>query len=113
MGFGLDMEYSDGIMEKYLKENGKMGLRMVLVYGNLQKATIMKDNGFRIGSREKVYSNIGTVLITVNLKIFLKMDMVYRNLQMVINMKVNIKAVNLMEEVNINGMRVVNMMDNS
>jgi hypothetical protein len=95
-----------------LKENGKMGLRMVLVFGDLQKVILMKANGFRIDSTERVYSNIEQVLIMVNLKTFLKMVMGYSIFQMEINMKVNTKPVSLMEQVNINGMRVVNMMVN-
>jgi hypothetical protein len=106
------MEYLDGIMDNHLKENGKMALRMVLVFGDLQKVILMKVNGFRIDSMERVYSNIEQVLIMVNLKTFLKMDMGYSIFQMEINMKVNTKLVSLMEEVNINGMGVVNMMAN-
>ena len=106
------MEYLDGITDKYFKENGKMVLRMGVVFGDLQKVILMKANGFRIDSTERVYSNIEQVLIMVNLKTFLKMDMGYSIFQMEINMKVNTKLVSLMEEVNINGMRVVNMMVN-
>jgi hypothetical protein len=106
------MEYLDGITDKYFKENGKMVLRMGLVFGDLQKVILMKANGFRIDSTERVYSNIEQVLIMVNLKTFLKMVMGYSIFQMEINMKVNTKPVSLMEQVNINGMRVVNMMVN-
>jgi hypothetical protein len=89
-----------------------MVLRMGLVFGDLQKVILMKANGFRIDSTERVYSNIEQVLIMVNLKTFLKMVMGYSIFQMEINMKVNTKPVSLMEQVNINGMRVVNMMVN-
>ncbi len=42
---------------------------MDLEYGDLQRETITKGNGFKIDSMAKVYLNIVLVLIKVSLKI--------------------------------------------
>jgi hypothetical protein len=42
---------------------------MGLVFGNLQKATIMKEIGYLTGSMGKVFINIKIVLMKGNLKI--------------------------------------------
>lgn len=80
-----DMEYLDGIMDKFFKEIGKMVWKTVLEYGDLQRETITKEIGFRIDSMVKVYLSIALVHIKVSLKISWKMDTVKRPLQMEIN----------------------------
>lgn len=80
-----DMVYLSGITDKSFKENGKMVWKMDLEYGDLQRETITKGNGFKIDSMAKVYLNIVLVLIKVSLKISWRMDMAKRHLQMEIN----------------------------
>jgi hypothetical protein len=52
------MAHLNGTMAKFLKENGKMELKMALEFGNHQKETFMKENGGLIANMEKEYSNI-------------------------------------------------------
>lgn len=80
-----DMEYLDGIMDKFFKEIGKMVWKTVLEYGDLQRETITKEIGFRIDSMVKAYLSIALAHIKVSLKISWKMDTVKRPLQMEIN----------------------------
>jgi len=58
MDWEKDMGRFNGITEKYLKANGKMGLRMVLEHGNHQKVIFMKVNGYLIDSMAKGHLNI-------------------------------------------------------
>lgn len=102
----LDKESLDGIMDKYLKANGDKGQKMVMVYGLLQKVIIMMDSGSWIGNKEQEPSNIKTVLIKEIFLIFSSMDMDKKNLQMEIFTKDNIMKENLMEKVDINGVKV-------
>ena len=62
-------ENFNGIMVKYFKVNGNQEQKMGLVFGNLQKATIMKEIGYLTGSMGKVFINIKIVLMKGNLKI--------------------------------------------
>mgnify|MGYP000880017852 FL=1 len=39
------MDRLSGTMVKYLKDNGRMELKMVMVLGDLQKETTMKETG--------------------------------------------------------------------
>jgi hypothetical protein len=96
-------EFSDGIMDKSFKVNGKMERKMDMEYGNHQRATAMKENGSKIGNMDKAFLSIGLVFIRDPLKTFWKMDMVLKNLWMEIRMKVNTKRENLMEKVVTNG----------
>lgn len=59
----------NGIMAKYLKDNGKMELKMDMEPGNLQKVISTRVSGDWIDSMEKEYSGIGSVHIEVNLLI--------------------------------------------
>jgi len=40
------MELLNGIMDKYFKESGNKGLKMVMELGNRQKEIFMRDNGY-------------------------------------------------------------------
>lgn len=113
MAKGKGMVYFGGIMDKSLKENGKMVWKMDLEYGDLQRVTITKGNGFKIDNMVKAYLNTGLVPIKVNLKISWKMDMAKRHLQMEINILARIKTENPMEEDDMNGLREAIMMGNS
>lgn len=113
MAKGKGMVYFGGIMDKSLKENGKMVWKMDLEYGDLQRVTITKGNGFKIDNMVKAYLNTGLVPIKVNLKISWKMDTAKRHLQMEINILARIKTENPMEEDDMNGLREAIMMGNS
>ena len=60
---GKAMAHSNGIMEKNLKEIGKMVLKMDLGYGGPLKETTMKANGLIIGNKEKEHLDIKIVYI--------------------------------------------------
>lgn len=53
-----DMEYSNGIMDRFFREDGRMEWRMVLESGNLLKETIIKETGFKIGNMVRGYFDI-------------------------------------------------------
>lgn len=58
MEYGVGKGYSNGIMGKYFKDNGGMGLKMGLVNGKHLKVTTIKENGSIIGRMAKEYSNM-------------------------------------------------------
>ena len=53
MGSGKAMEPSSGTTVRFLKDNGKMELKMALVSGDLQGAIFIKEIGYSIDSMEK------------------------------------------------------------
>lgn len=68
-----DMEpvNSYGITDKYLMENGEMVKRMDMVFGNLQRVIIIKDNGKIIVKKVKAIISIFLLQhIKVHSKVF-------------------------------------------
>lgn len=53
-----DMGYSNGIMDRFFREDGRMEWKMVLESGNLLKETIIKETGFKIDNMVKGYFGI-------------------------------------------------------
>lgn len=58
MVFEKAMVLLNGIMVKFSKDSGKMGLRTVMVFGNHLKEITMKEIGNSTDSMEKVSINI-------------------------------------------------------
>jgi hypothetical protein len=57
----VELGNSYGTMEKNSKDNGRMGRRMDLEYGNLPKVTFTKDNGGKIGNMARGTTSIMAV----------------------------------------------------
>ncbi len=64
------MDLLSGIMERYLKENGKMVLKMVMAFGDHLKEITTKEIGYSTGNMEKEYLNIKSVLTEDSLHSF-------------------------------------------
>lgn len=58
MEFEKAMVPLNGIMVKFSKDSGKMGRRMVMVFGNHPKETTIKATGNSTDSTVKVSTNI-------------------------------------------------------
>lgn len=63
-------EFFNGIMDKNLREIGRMESNVVLEFGDPPKEIIMKVNGIITGSKVKVFLNIETVYTEELFKIF-------------------------------------------
>lgn len=59
----------NGTTVKYFKVNGNQEQKMDSVFGNLLKATIMKETGYLTDNMGKEFINIKIVLMKDNLKI--------------------------------------------
>ena len=70
MDLDMDLEFLNGIMDRYLKGIGKMEWNVDMEYGNHPKEIIMKENGFKIGNMGKDYLSTEQALTKDNLKIF-------------------------------------------
>lgn len=46
-----------GQMERHMRESGDLAKKMVMVYGNLQKETIMRENGNKIYNMARVVTS--------------------------------------------------------
>ena len=58
MAFERAMVLSNGTTAKSSKVNGKMGLKMAMVFGNRLKETTTKEIGNSIDNMVKVFTNI-------------------------------------------------------
>ena len=68
---GMEMVNSYGITDKYLMENGETVKRMDMVFGNLQRVIIIKDNGKIIVKKVKAIISIFLLQhIKVHSKVF-------------------------------------------
>ena len=93
-----------GIMESYLKVNGRKERKMDLEYGNLQREIIIKENGWTIDKLEKACTFILEDQSTRdNLNSFWSMEKENKSFQMEINIWVIIRMENLMERGSIFG----------
>ena len=61
--FDKDMELLNGIMDKFLKDNGEMELKMDLEFGDPQKEIFMREIGCWIDKMEKELFSIDSALL--------------------------------------------------
>jgi len=82
----------NGLMENYMKDNGKMGLKMALEYGEDQREILISESGEK-GKPKAMVFTLGLMAIDmrVNLKIVWSMDKAYNDLPMEIPTKECIK----------------------
>ena len=76
----------DGIMVRYIKDNGKMGWRMDMGCGDRWKVIDIRDNGGRIGRMGRGYIIIMAINIMGILRIFWSREEGNKSFRMGINM---------------------------
>ena len=105
------MEYFDGKMVKFIKEDGSKEWNMEKEFGQEFLEIAIKGIGIWTNNKDTVYINIKKVFIKDILKTSSKMEKENKHLLMEINMKENIVKENRMEMENISGLMAIHIKD--